>query len=139
LGDPRVAEIVVDEIERGEHEFHRYKLFEYVVMPNHVHLLIFPYSRPDVLMRMLKGNTGRRANDILNRKGLSFWQYESFDHWCRSVQEVQKIREYIMQNPVKCGLAQRPQDWPWSSAHRRLQQRQARLVQRVADGAGGGD
>ena len=131
LRDPRIAEIVTGEIERGEREFGRYRLLEYVVMPNHVHVLVFPTSNPDAAMRMLKGNTARLANRLLDRVGLPFWQYESFDHWCRSVEEVRKIRAYIVNDPVKCGLVRRPQDWRWSSAHRRLEEKQARLVQRV--------
>jgi REP element-mobilizing transposase RayT len=139
LNDSRVAAMVAVEIERGADEFSRYELLEYSVMPNHVHMLITPREAPSVVMKMLKGVTARRANLILNRTGSPFWQYESFDHWCRSVEEARKIRKYIMQNPVKCGLAQRPQDWPWSSAHRRLQQRQAKLVQRVTAVTRGGD
>lgn len=135
LRDPRTAEIVVNEIERGAQEFHRYRLLEYVVMSNHVHLLVFPYSRPDVFMRMLKGNIARRANQVLNRRGLPFWQYESFDHWCRSVEEVRRIRAYIVENPVKCGLVRRSQDWAWSSAHSRLEKRRAKLLQRAASDA----
>jgi putative transposase len=134
LRDPRVAKMVSVELESGAREYHRYELMEYVVMSNHVHVLIFPHNEPASLMQMLKGITARRANAILGRKGLPFWQFESFDHWCRSTTEVLKIRKYIEDNPVKCGLVAKGQDWPWSSAHRRLQQKRARLVQRTEVG-----
>jgi REP element-mobilizing transposase RayT len=136
LSDPRVAEMVTNEIERGGRELGRYELFEYVVMPNHVHLLVYPHTAPDALMKLLKGITARRANRILERSGQPFWQYESFDHWCRSAVEVRKIRGYIAENPVKCGLVQRAQDWPWSSVHRRLLKRQAKLAQRPMELSG---
>ena len=139
LHDSRVAGMVSAEIERGAREFRRYEVLEYVVMPNHVHRLIFPHAAPDALMRMLKGITARRANRILDRTGSPFWQDESFDHWCRSVEEVRKTREYIAENPVRSGLARRAEDWPWSSAHRRLERKQAKLVERVISGEGRGN
>jgi putative transposase len=131
LQNPGVAAMVSEEITVGASKFHRYELLEYVVMPNHVHLLIFPHTDPSISMALLKGVTARRANRILHREGLPFWQLESFDHWCRSSVEVLKIRGYITENPVKAGLVQRAQDWPWSSVHRRLERKQAKLVQRV--------
>jgi REP element-mobilizing transposase RayT len=122
LEDPRIAEMVAIEIERGASVFRRYELTEYVVMPNHVHMLILPREAPSKLMKLLKGVTARRANLILGRTGLPFWQYESFDHWCRSVEEVRKIRGYIVENPAKSGLVRHAKDWPWSSAHRNIEQ-----------------
>jgi type I restriction enzyme R subunit/putative DNA methylase len=127
---PRVASAVAEEIELGASRFHRYELMEYVVMPNHVHLLILPFVEPAKLMRRLKGSTATRANQILERTREPFWQDESFDHWCRSVGEVLRVREYIAMNPVKCGLAAKPADWPWSSAHQTLLRKQRKLVQR---------
>jgi putative transposase len=134
LRDPRIGSLVCEEIEMGATRFGRYELLEYVVMPNHVHLLILPLRSPAQLMRWLKGTTARRANAILNRTGEPFWQDESFDHWCRDTDEVARIRQYIALNPVRCGLVQRAQDWPWSSAHERLVRKQQKLVQRAPTG-----
>ncbi len=134
LHNPEVADMVAEEIEAGASNFHRYELFDYVVMPNHVHLLIFPHTDPAVSMALLKGVTARRANRILQREGLPFWQLESFDHWCRSSVEVLKIREYIAENPVKAGLVRRAQEWPWSSVHRRLKKKRGKLVQKAVAG-----
>ena len=131
MKNPRVATVVAKEIERADECFGRYTLLEYVVMPNHVHLLVLPHHEPRMFMKMLKGMTARRANRILRRASLPFWQDESFDHWCRSIAEVRRIRRYITENPVKCGLVHRAEDWPWSSAHRRLVRKQEKLVQRV--------
>jgi putative transposase len=62
-------------------------------------------------MRIRKGITARRANQILGRTGQAFWQDESFDRWCRDTTEVQRIRRYIQMNPVKAGLANAPEEW----------------------------
>jgi REP element-mobilizing transposase RayT len=130
LKDPRIASVVQEEVEIGAYRFRRYELFEYVVMPNHVHLLIFPFRHPAQLMRWLKASSSRRANAILGRTGQPFWQDESFDRWCRDATEVLRMRQYIALNPVKCGLAKRAEDWPWSSVHRQLLRKQAKLIQR---------
>jgi len=50
------------------------------------------------------------------RTGEPFWQKESYDHWVRNPSELEKIRTYIENNPVKAGLVRNPQDYLWSSA-----------------------
>lgn len=85
-------------------------------MPNHVHLLISPFVEVAQLMRRLKGYTARQANRILGRTGEAFWQEESYDHWVRDEREWTRIIGYIENNPVRAGLAARPQEYPWSSA-----------------------
>jgi len=120
LADTRIAEMLCSEIERGATKPPiEYTLHEYVVMPNHVHVLITPLIPMREIMQRLKGNSARFANEILGRETKSFWQQESFDHFSRNAMEFEKIRRYIMQNPVKAGLAEKPEAWPWSSACRR--------------------
>lgn len=107
-----------------------YKLWAYVVMINHVHLLLNPKvsqrmnSTPiatslSAITKGLKGYTSREANHILHRTGQPFWQQESFDHWPRNQEEFLRIIAYIENNPVKAGLVHRPEQWPWSSAAER--------------------
>jgi putative DNA methylase len=81
-----------------------------------VHLLITPRISPSRLLKSLKGVTSREANRLLNLTGAPFWQKESYDHWVRNSSEFQKIRDYIHNNPVKAGLARKPEDYRWSSA-----------------------
>jgi REP element-mobilizing transposase RayT len=116
LADPRIAELVANAMLIGEAERHFYELHASAVMPNHVHMLIFPLVQVAVLMRWLKGSTARRSNQILARTGHRFWQDESFDHYLRSSSEVGKFVAYIEENPVAAGLVNRPEDWRWSSA-----------------------
>jgi REP-associated tyrosine transposase len=116
LNDPRIAESVLATLARGTAQLNQYSLLAYVVMANHVHLLIEPRTPLDVIMKGSKGTTARHANRILWCTGKTFWQDESFDHWTRDAAEEAKIRRYIENNPVKASLVARPQDWIWSSA-----------------------
>jgi REP element-mobilizing transposase RayT len=115
---PRIARIAADAIERGHTELRFYQLHVYVVMSNHVHLLITPVADVRRIMRGLKGVTAYQANRILGRRGQPFWQDESFDHWVRDGLELERIVSYIEFNPVKAGLVEYPEDWLWSSASR---------------------
>ncbi len=115
-----MAKLVENALQYGEATLGLYKMLAYVVMSNHVHILIkidVPVQR---IMKILKGYTARRGNQILGRVGQRFWQDESFDHWVRSIAERDRIVHYIENNPVSAGLVQRAEDWVWSSAAKKL-------------------
>ena len=118
LKDTRIAECVSHCLELGDSKFHRYDLHSFVVMANHVHVLLTPKIELQRITRNLKGVTARLCNKILLRTNHPFWRQESYDHWCRDDAEFQRIRGYIARNPVKAGLVKKPEEWPWSSAHR---------------------
>ena len=118
LRTPEIAQSVASALEHAQDELRRYVLYAYVVMPNHVHILISPKHPLPAIMQSLKGFTAREANRILDRTGQSFWQRESYDHWVREG-EFDKIRRYIELNPVVAGLATEPHLYAWSSAARR--------------------
>jgi hypothetical protein len=67
-------------------------------------------------MRWLKGSTARAANLILKRTGEPFWQYETFDHFIRTSEELNRVIRYVEKNPVHAGLVSKIEDYPWSSA-----------------------
>ena len=69
LRHPPIAGLVARAIRIGDEERQFYELRAWVVMPNHVHLLILPQVSVAVLMRWLKGSTAREANRILGRPG----------------------------------------------------------------------
>ena len=116
LDDPRIARIIAAAILRGHEEQNLYTLHAFVVMPNHVHVLLDPKVPLAQITRLLKGATAREANHILGRVGRPFWQDETFDHWIRNSTQFERVRRYIEQNPVKAGLVPSPHVWPWSSA-----------------------
>ncbi len=115
LREPKIAEYVEAAIFRGE-EMKQYELDTYVVMPNHVHALLWPWIAMERITGGIKGVSARDANATLGRTGRHFWEDESFDHWVRNDVELRRIRIYIERNPVTAGLVARPEDWPWSSA-----------------------
>jgi putative transposase len=108
----------VDAIGSGVNQKQLYELPAWVVMPNHVHLLMLPLVGLPRITHWIKGRTAREANLLLGRTGEPFWQDESYDHWVRNENEFNRIVAYIEANPVSTQLAARPEDWPWSSAAR---------------------
>jgi REP element-mobilizing transposase RayT len=93
-----------------------YDLRAWVLMPNHVHVLLRPnVALPRALMTT-KSASARCANRILDRVRRPFWQDESYDHWVRNSAEEARIIRYIEHNPVKAGWTDVPEHWPWSSA-----------------------
>ena len=64
----------------------------------------------------MKGTSAKDANLLLNRSGPPFWQEESYDRLVRDAAEFRRIENYIVQNPVKAGLASSPEEYRWSSA-----------------------
>ena len=122
LRRPEIADLVRTEIHRLDGA--QYDLLAYCIMPNHVHLLVdmnrfHPTGSPSAssplsrVLRLLKGRTARFANQALKRTG-KFWQAESYDHVVRNSAELQRILRYVVNNPVKAGLVQRWQDWPYT-------------------------
>ncbi len=117
LSDTRVAQQVADAIRAGESQKRLYERQAWVIMPNHVHMLMLPLVAVPQITHWLKGKTAMEANLLLGRTG-AFWQHESYDHWVRNEREFNRIVLYIEENPVLAGLAATAEDWPWSSAAR---------------------
>jgi REP element-mobilizing transposase RayT len=118
LRRPDVAETVVQALHYGESELRHYALHAYVVMPNHVHMLITPGVALPKILDSLKTSTAEIANRLLERGALPFWDAESYDYWIQET-EFEEICRYIERNPVKAALADEPCLYPWSSASRR--------------------
>ncbi|MBA2703420.1 MAG: transposase [Blastocatellia bacterium] len=95
----------------------RYRLFSWVVMPNHVHSLLTRFEQYELsdILHSLKSFTSHEANKILHRSG-QFWIEDYFDRYIRNEQHFEKTVKYIENNPVKAGLCRRPEDWPYGSA-----------------------
>ncbi len=122
-----IAQIVADELHRMDGE--RYRLLAYCIMPNHIHMLIeslvteaakhhgksrnYPVTET---LRLLKGRTARACNLELKRSG-KFWQHESYDHYARNDEELGRIVAYIINNPVKAGLAKEWTEWKFTYLH----------------------
>lgn len=116
LKNPRIAQLVAEALRKGDAEFRLYDLIAWVVMPNHVHVVLTPLRALPEVTRWIKGSTARSANLLLARTGKPFWQYESYDHCVRNDDELNRIIRYVERNPIAAGLAQSIEEWPWSSA-----------------------
>lgn len=99
----------------------RYGLAAWCVMPNHVHVVVQPFSgrgtagethmpRSDLpnILHSWKSFTSKEANKLLHRSG-DFWQAEYYDHLIRSEADFRHAVRYVLNNPVKAGL----RHWKW--------------------------
>ncbi len=116
LNQPESASMVMAAILDGDAQFGRYDLHAFVIMPNHVHILVTGHVPARDWLRSLKGFTGYEACRILNLANTSFWQHESYDHLARNDVEFGNIKRYIEWNPVKAGPADATEMLLWSSA-----------------------
>ncbi len=107
--------ICLDHIDRARAK-HKFALFAYVVMPDHVHILIWTVESvlPE-LMRDWKSGSGFAIAKARSKRG-AIWQERYFDFILRRAGDFGKKLEYIHENPVEAGLIAKPEDWKWSSA-----------------------
>jgi putative DNA methylase len=114
LHDPKIASIV--EQNWLHFDGQDYRMLAWVVMPNHVHLLVEIWQKPMTeLLQNWKGYAARRINRLVGRHG-KLWQDEYWDRYIRDEAHYRKVVHYIESNPVKAGLVKSPEQWPFSSA-----------------------
>src|SRR5437879_3839430 len=65
-----------------------------------------------------EGHLAAESNKLLGQTGRPFWQDESYDRLVRNANEFQRIESYILQNPVRAGLARSAEEYPWLSISR---------------------
>lgn len=118
LRDPRIGALVQDALLCFDDS--RYRLYAWVIMPNHVHVLLMPSASYALaaIVQSWKSYTAKQANRILQRAG-EFWQREYFDRYIRHNRHFAAAVSYIEGNPVSAGLCARPEDWLFGSAHLR--------------------
>ena len=117
LRRPSVAEAVEGVLLEANGK--QFQLQAWMLMPNHVHLVVDVWEVPlTMLINAWKGKSSRLANLVLSRSG-PFWQQDYFDTLIRDEEHLRKARLYTERNPVKAGLVKTTRDWIWSSARRR--------------------
>ena len=131
LGEAALARNVAENLHRLDGN--AYRLDSFSIMSNHVHTVFKPFvSEAELLtlirwdgltpltkypglakiMHSVKGRTARECNLLLGRTG-GFWEHESFDHVIRAGKFDKTVR-YVLNNPVKAGLVDDWEDWPWN-------------------------
>ena len=103
LRDPENARIVGDALRFFEGDL--YGLGDFVVMPNHLHVLVAPAAGHELsgILQSWKRFTAREINKRLGQTG-TLWRAESFNHIVRSEEQFARFRRYIADNPVKARL-----------------------------------
>jgi len=116
LTDPPIASMLIQALKYFDGT--RYLLFDYTVMPDHVHMILKPAvasGRSESIkhiMRCLKGWTAKGINDAAKRTG-EVWQEDTYDHIIRNQEDYVEKAKYIFENPKRAGLIENPADWPW--------------------------
>ncbi len=115
LRDPTHAQVVENALLHFDGQ--RYRLLAWVVMPNHVHVLIETQTGHAVAdaVQSWKSFTAKAINQALGRHGV-LWQREYFDRYIRDERHLRAVMEYIDHNPVKAGLVKTTDDWRFGSA-----------------------
>ncbi len=134
LRSDNVCQILVESIEKAR-ATHAFDLWAWVIMPEHVHMLIHPrdeiYTVSDILrsvkhpvafkiLRSLRAMQSSQLKDMrtgLKKPKYRLWQPGGgHDRNLTEPGAIYELVDYIHYNPVRRGLVEKPEDWPWSSA-----------------------
>jgi putative transposase len=107
------TELFLETLQQYRREGH-YKLHAFVVMPDHIHLLLTPQGITiERAMGLIKGGFSHRIGSKL-----PVWQRGFTDHRVRDRSDFETRRNYIHQNPVRAGIVELLDSYPYSSAYR---------------------
>jgi putative transposase len=112
---PRYSELLLDVIQE-KRRTGKLQVHEYVIMPDHIHLLVTPASDVTLerVVQLIKG-----SYSFLIKRELGFagevWQTSFYDRRIRDLPEYQRFRMYIHMNPVRRGIVGRPEEYRFSS------------------------
>ena len=93
-----------------------YLLHEFVIMPDHIHVLITPLTNLEKAVQFIKGGFSYRAKKELG-SNLEVWQKGFSDHRIRDAGDYAEHVLYIRHNPVRARLCEIEEEFPYSSAH----------------------
>ena len=95
----------------------KFQVHEFVLMPNHVHLILTPAPLVSLekAMQFIKGGFSYRAKKEMNFN-CEIWQKGYNEHRIRDADEYAQHVEYVWMNPVKAGLVEQPEEYLYSSA-----------------------
>jgi len=111
-----MANIVVDQIvSRRDRGF--YALHAFVVMPDHLHVLLTPSETTSIekAMQMIKGGSAHKIG-LERPNEFPVWHLGFHDRWIRDTEEYRSSKSYIEQNPVVARLSEAAEGYPFSSA-----------------------
>jgi REP element-mobilizing transposase RayT len=112
--EPKIANMIIENWKFFEHQ--KYDLISYVVMPNHVHVIIKAYDGVALssVIHSWKSYTSGMFKKISGQLDVPGWQSEYWDRYIRDEKHFGQAVEYILHNPVKANLCKESKDWPYS-------------------------
>ena len=139
LLDDRLCEFFIESLEESKRNY-AFLIWAYVLMPTHIHLLIWPKNTEydiAVIFKAIKGRCARKYSTYLKDMSMHKWNeflvpsrgrmdfrlWQSGGGFDRNLWNATAIHHsitYIEGNPVRKKLVLRPEDWRWSSAHARM-------------------
>ncbi|OLC90489.1 MAG: transposase [Acidobacteria bacterium] len=116
---PEIADILLRTI-FDYRERKAYLLHEFVLMPDHLHLLLTPgpTTTLEKAIQLIKGGSSHQIHKERNQR-MEIWQEGFYDWTIRDAHDWEAKVDYIRMNPVRAKLVQVPEDWPYSSASRK--------------------
>lgn len=113
LQSDRNASLLIDVLRRCVSE-RKFQLLDFVIMPDHIHLLLTVLDGATIekAMQLVKGRFSYRLKKEFGYLG-EVWQHGFSEKRADSGESIAKYREYIAQNPVKAGLAEAPDQFPY--------------------------
>ena len=114
-----------------------YSLHEFVVMPNHLHLLLTPGESTSLekAVQLIKGGSSRQIHRQRGHK-MEIWQPGFHDWTVRDSEDYGARVEYIRMNPVRAHLSERPEEWLYGSASGRyVLDARPKILEGLASGA----
>ena len=116
--EERQGSLAFMDIFKEKHDKFNLRLFAYVIMPNHVHILLQLPENVDIsnLMNHINGASSRRVNSVLNDRYENIWQGGFHDEIIRSATDFGNKVNYVHENPVSKNLVEKAIDYEFSSA-----------------------
>jgi REP-associated tyrosine transposase len=118
LTTPLLRALFLETLEKTRQKF-SLRVYGYVVMPEHVHLLLSEPASGTLAgaIHFLKLSSAKQKESDEQKATGHFWQKRYYDRNIRSYSDFTEKLRYIHRNPVKRGLCENAEDWPWSSFH----------------------
>jgi putative transposase len=112
--DPQIVNWLLDELKRCCKSF-SFINYAYCFMPDHIHLLLGGEDKSD-LITMVKQFKQLTGYYFKKKTGNGLWQKSYYDHILRKEEDVVKIVRYILENPIRKGLVEHPDEHPFSGS-----------------------
>jgi putative transposase len=131
LSEPWIADLFLQSLSKSREKFN-FEVWAYVLMPDHVHLLLWPRSQEykmetirqsiktpisKAVLKVARETGEKKYQALLHKNRPRFWQAGSgYDRNLLGIDEVRECVDYIHANPLRAGMCSSPTEYPWSSA-----------------------